>query len=355
MSWLALGLALTGLVAWYGKFFDIQFPRQRDYAIEYPMDEIPTAADETALELKRRADGGDIEAQFQYGVILAGEAELDAPGAHLDYLMKAAEAGHAAAQNEIGNALELGNWGLTKDIAAAIPWYEKAAAAGDSLGQFNLATYYRDGDFVEQNDQRAASLFFQSAQQGYAAAQFNFYLLAREGVGVPWNGLLAMRAQLAAGELYDDAKFISDEFRLPDRTKLRGLQLVKSIDAGRSHENPYVLRCLALRADLSPIHQSNPAPLELAVTPGDGVKAAEEILEIIQSELTVAGPPVDPAASRVALLTLAAKMGDSVAQDFLAGAYDAGEGVARSDLKEDYWRRRSARNPLKFIFPEKCP
>lgn len=351
ISRLALGLALIGFIAWFGKFFEIQFPRQRDYAFEFSFNDILSATDGPALELKRRADDGDVEAQFQFGALLASLAESDAA----DYLLKAAEAGHPAAQNEIAYAFEQGAWGLEKDVAAAISWYDKAAAAGDMTAQYNLATFYRDGDFVEQNDGRAASLFLQSAQQGYAGAQFNFYLSAREGVGASWNGLFAMRARLAAGDLYDDAKFISDNFQLPDRTKLGGLGSVKSNYAAQSSSDPRALRCIALHADLSPITESRRVPSEIVVTPGDGTDTAEEILEIIQSGGTVAGPPVEPAISRAALLALAAKMGDPVAQNRLADAYAAGEGVARSNVKADYWRQRSERNPLKVLFPEQCP
>lgn len=50
---------------------------------------------------------------------------------------KAAEQGHAAAQNNLANCYKNGQ-GVTKDMIKAIEWYKKAAAQGDESAKENL-------------------------------------------------------------------------------------------------------------------------------------------------------------------------------------------------------------------------
>jgi tetratricopeptide (TPR) repeat protein len=59
----------------------------------------------------------------------------------LEPLREAADLGYAPAQTGIGNAYFAGK-GVKQDYSAAIEWWKKAAAQGDSLAQNNLAWLY---------------------------------------------------------------------------------------------------------------------------------------------------------------------------------------------------------------------
>lgn len=84
------------------------------------------------------ADGGDARAQALSGAFLHytsdGKADKDA----LALWQKAADAGDAEGQYRVGWAYSHG-YAVTADPFAAGPWYEKAAAQGHLLAQYNLA------------------------------------------------------------------------------------------------------------------------------------------------------------------------------------------------------------------------
>ena len=51
-------------------------------------------------------------------------------------------------------------WGVAQDYAEAIAdWYRKAAEAGHAQAQFNLGTMYREGHGVAQDDAEAFRWF----------------------------------------------------------------------------------------------------------------------------------------------------------------------------------------------------
>jgi hypothetical protein len=340
-------LAIFGLGAmvWRGKFLVIHFP---------PELRLMFGEDEPTDELRAEADAGDVDAQFKYGVLLASEAG-GAPGAHFEYLLKAAESGHAGAENEIGNAYLRGLWGVRKDARAAIFWLERSASKGDEVAQGSLAMLFRDGDFVERSDARAAELFLASARKGYAASQFNYYLLVREGVGAPRNEIIAWRARRAAARgKYDADRFIFDSFQSADGSKFEGHRAVAFPFVGKSINPAQALRCGALFGDLSEIYESVPQQeVDIGVLP-EGIDTVDDLIEIARDVERRQSKVVEPAAARAALLSVAAKLGDPIAQRRLAAAYSAGDGVGISESKANYWRVRADRNPLKDRFSENC-
>ena len=66
------------------------------------------------------------------------------PAQAADLLKRAADKGHAPAQNAYGYMLQHG-LGLAKNEQEAAIWYERAAAAGDSEAQNNLGWLYQEG------------------------------------------------------------------------------------------------------------------------------------------------------------------------------------------------------------------
>jgi len=70
----------------------------------------------------------------------------------LYFFLKAAEQGHAEAQNVLGLRYENGQ-GVEKDYVKAIEWYSKAAAQNLATAQFNLGEMYNNGYGVKPTQQ----------------------------------------------------------------------------------------------------------------------------------------------------------------------------------------------------------
>jgi TPR repeat protein len=96
----------------------------------------PLSTEESWRFLMRAAEGGCVEAQYSAGEWLAtGEWGNDAAktvdlAAALRWYQRAADAGHATAQWEVGCML-LNGEGCDPDIERGIDWLKRAAASGD--------------------------------------------------------------------------------------------------------------------------------------------------------------------------------------------------------------------------------
>jgi len=85
---------------------------------------------------------------------------------------KAAEQGHANAQNNLGICYFNGQ-GVDKDITQAVYWFRKAAEQGDAIAQSNLGNRYYNGEGVDKDFVQAVYWYRKAAEQGYATAQSN--------------------------------------------------------------------------------------------------------------------------------------------------------------------------------------
>ncbi len=94
-----------------------------------------------------------------------------------------ANAGHARAQFELGEAYKLGI-GVAKDEVEAVKWFRKAAEQGHAAAQFRLGLAYAFGKGVAEDDFEARKWFQVSAEQGTATQQFNLGYTYENGVGV---------------------------------------------------------------------------------------------------------------------------------------------------------------------------
>lgn len=99
----------------------------------------------------------------------------------LDVWERLARGGHARAQNNIGACFSEGLGGLERDPALAARWLQLSAAAGDPVGQRNLAALYFKGEGVAQDYARAADLYRAAAEQGDAPAQDMLSWMLLEG------------------------------------------------------------------------------------------------------------------------------------------------------------------------------
>src|SRR5260370_22296592 len=67
-----------------------------------------------------------------------------------EYSLKAAEQGHALAQNDLA-AIYARGLGVKQDYEAAAAWYRKAAEQGDALAQYSLGHIYSIGRGVPKD------------------------------------------------------------------------------------------------------------------------------------------------------------------------------------------------------------
>jgi hypothetical protein len=73
---------------------------------------------------------------------------------------------------------------VARDYQSAMQWWTKAAETGHARAQNGLGVLYRDGDLGEPDAKRAAEWFRRSAENGYAFAMYSLALLYRDGEGV---------------------------------------------------------------------------------------------------------------------------------------------------------------------------
>jgi TPR repeat protein len=96
-----------------------------------------------------------------------------------EWMMRAADGGHSAAQNNIGLSY-LHGLGAEKDEQAAFEWFEKSAEQGLSYAQSELAMLYYEGRGVEKNTQLAQDWWLVASEQEDEYAQYNLASLMLE-------------------------------------------------------------------------------------------------------------------------------------------------------------------------------
>lgn len=88
----------------------------------------------------------------------------------LDELCMRAEMGEALAQYRLGILYHLGIGGVAQDYAEAVQWYRRAAEQGHADAQNNLGLCYDNGQGVPRDDVHAYVWFNLAAARGYADA-----------------------------------------------------------------------------------------------------------------------------------------------------------------------------------------
>ena len=149
--------------------------------------------------LKAKSENGDVEAQFQLGVMyVRGQGVTRDDVEAVRWYRKAAEQGHAGAQYLIGLAYYNGAGGVTKDDVEAVKWYRKAAEQGNVLAQTQLAGCYINGRGVTKDDVEAVKWFRKAAEQGEVAAQIQLAGCYFNGRGVTKDEAVSYKWYLLA-------------------------------------------------------------------------------------------------------------------------------------------------------------
>ena len=126
------------------------------------------ATDDIA-KLKRNAEQGDAEAQYDLGTLyLTGYKDIKKNHEEaLKWIKKAAMQGYAKAQHSIGVHCVCyeGNY------EEAVKWFRKAASQGYAAGQYELGVCYYKGTGVDEDEDEAVRWLRKAAAQGYANAK----------------------------------------------------------------------------------------------------------------------------------------------------------------------------------------
>jgi len=135
-------------------------------------------------DLRRRAEAGDPEAQFQLGNKYYWDDGVTKDYTEAEkWFRKAAEQGLADAQFLLGVSYMQGS-GVTQDDTEAVKWYRKAAEQGNAYAQCFLGVMYHNGRGVTQDSSEAVKWFRKAAEQGLANAQCLLGNMYEYGQGV---------------------------------------------------------------------------------------------------------------------------------------------------------------------------
>ncbi len=121
------------------------------------------------------ARAGNVQARYHLALLY----DRLAPGsmAALIWYRRAAAAGHSDAQHNLALAYMRGE-GVPVDMGEALYWWRRAARAGNVDSQYNLGLVYALGQAGVRPDRRRARYWWlQAARRGDAAAQYNLATL----------------------------------------------------------------------------------------------------------------------------------------------------------------------------------
>lgn len=148
------------------------------------------------------AEKGDIRAQYQLGLLLAGGNSPEIRQAAVDWMSRSASGGLPEAQRTLGDWLTKG-CGISANPVAALGWYRKAAAQGDALAQNATGAALSAGRGVTRDLSGALVWYRKAAEQGNALAAFNLGnaywtgsgTRANAGVAFAWYALAEKNAR----------------------------------------------------------------------------------------------------------------------------------------------------------------
>ncbi|MCL1842737.1 MAG: stalk domain-containing protein [Defluviitaleaceae bacterium] len=150
-----------------------------DYTINAVSDFIITINDLVFLTPQEKS------AFYEYGLL----HEEGRRGTPIDFELaaywyrRAAEAGHAEAENNLGVLYRHGR-GVPQDDEAALFWFRRAAARGQVLAIHNVGIMYYHGDGTEKDYVQAAYWLTIAAEQGLSHAQAAMGYFYLYGIGV---------------------------------------------------------------------------------------------------------------------------------------------------------------------------
>ena len=163
------------------------------------------AGTEELVELRRLAEQGDADAQYNLGVMYDnGEGVPEDNAEAVKWYRMAAEQGHAGTQFMLGLMYAYGD-GVPEDDAEAVKWYRMAAEQGHAGTQFMLGVMYNNGEGVPEDYVRAYAWYNLAAAQGNEPA-----VKAKDGLRERMTAKQIARAQELSNTLFHGVKEEAD-------------------------------------------------------------------------------------------------------------------------------------------------
>ena len=247
---------------------------------------------EVVALLQRSAEQGEPEAAWKLVLVAAsGRGGIDVATA-LQWMQKAADAGHPAAQHAIGDRYAAGV-DFEQDYAKAREWYQKSADQGYAAAQEALGFVYQTGHGVDASPSEAAKWYLLAAEQDRPAAQNQL-------------GVLYAQGQLPDPDTVEQIDFYTTGSgqHVPDVAEELGKVAVVARANNDRRAVEWYRRAIAQDFD--------PAMVNLAKLIAEGR----------------AGPDADPEEA-VRLYQRAAELGNPVGLSEMAVRHSSGDGVAR--------------------------
>jgi len=167
--WIAFGissfLTLVGLLIWIPLMSMIALPA----AIITLILALKTRDRKIEIDLTRRADQGDTQAQYDLAVRCQSRGKH---GEAMRCYKQAAESGHAQSQYTLGLLYKKGKgFADENNPVESVRWFAKAAEQGHADAQYELGYCYMMGQGIEEDDVKAFTCFQQAATNGSSLAQ----------------------------------------------------------------------------------------------------------------------------------------------------------------------------------------
>lgn len=142
---------------------------------------LPKPIKESPEKLKKKADLGDIEAMYKYGLaLLHGDRIKTDVDEGTQFIKRAAELEWPEAQSQYGQMLQKG-FGVEKDAATGIGFIKRAADAEDPNGLYQYASSLYFGCGTKQNKAKAVTYYKKAADAGDPNAQLKYGKKLLEG------------------------------------------------------------------------------------------------------------------------------------------------------------------------------
>lgn len=172
------------------KFISDFLAHQNDYSTPKVW-ELPAFASrlqenaELEKEIISRADNNNAEAQYllacmrYYGINCTADKAIG-----MQWLTKAADGGHAVAQQVLAFFHDRGLTGQMPNQNKAFEYCSKSAEQGYRVGISNLAFYYENGTGTARNSEKAVELYKKAIELGLPVASHNLGKATKKGNGV---------------------------------------------------------------------------------------------------------------------------------------------------------------------------
>jgi TPR repeat protein len=113
-------------------------------------------------------------------------------------MLQRAQKGDVEAQFWLGSFYRTGDDAIKKNSQFALRWLKEAAAQGDPIACYDLATMHRNGDGTAKDPSAALMFLTAAAAEGYLPAMYGVAEMYAQGLGAPQDQEKALGWMISA-------------------------------------------------------------------------------------------------------------------------------------------------------------